>query len=59
MWRHAAFDVLSQETDEGFRIFLAWVQARMMRGVLENDAYFQAGPLVGLSCAGSFVCVYP
>ena len=48
MWMHAASDAPFQEKDEGFRLFCARLQARMVRGMPENDAYVEE--------AGSFDC---
>ena len=55
MWMHAASDARFQEKDEGFRIFCARLQARMVRGMPENDAYVGAGLSIVSNCTRPFV----
>ena len=60
MWMHAASDAPFQEKDEGFRLFCARLQARMVRGMPENDAYVEeAGLSIVSICTTPFVCRFP
>ena len=60
MWMHAASDAPFQEKDEGFRLFCARLQARMVRGMQENDAYVEeAGLSIVSICTTPFVCRFP